>query len=237
MPPIDPPRLSVLIVEDHRDLRANIGAYLEQRGHQADHAEDGRRALVLAAENRYDVIVLDRMLPDMDGLDVARRLRGAPQGASTGILVLTARDTLEDKLEGFAAGGDDYLVKPFSLAELHARLLALHRRLSGRPDGRLRVADLEFDPDTLVVRRAERPVHLPPTTLRILALLMQNSPRVVTREEIESAIWGDDLPGPDALRAHIHTLRQAIDKPFDRPLLHTVHGVGFRLGADETVAP
>jgi len=146
---------------------------------------------------------------------------------------LTAKDLLEDKIEGFEAGADDYLVKPFSLAELEVRLKALVRRASMPHTARvLTVADLTFDLDTLEAQRGGEPVKLNPTTRRILMLLMQNSPRVVTRAELERELWGDNPPQGDYLRAHMHALRTAIDKNFPVKLLHTIHGTGYRLSAD-----
>lgn len=222
------PHLSVLVVEDNRDIARLVVDYLESRGHQPDTALDGLSGLHLAATRRFDVIVLDLALPGLDGLELCRRLR--QDGASTvPILMLTARDTLQDKLRGFAAGADDYLVKPFDLPELEARLLALWRRANGNAGHRLTVADLTLNTDTLTLTRGGQTLVLNPLRLRIVSLLMRASPRVVTRSEIEEAIWGDNLTDSDALRTHISAIRQAIDKPFAGALLRTVHGVGYRL--------
>ncbi len=222
------PHLSVLVVEDNRDISRLMVDYLEDRGHQPDSALDGLGGLHLAATQRYDAIVLDLALPGIDGLELCRRLR--QDAASTvPILMLTARDTLEDKLRGFEAGADDYLIKPFDLPELEARLLALWRRAQGHTGPRLQVADLVLDTDTLTLSRGEQALVLNPLRLRILTLLMRASPRVVTRAQIEQAIWGDELTDSDALRTHISAIRQTVDKPFDDALLRTVHGVGYRL--------
>jgi DNA-binding response OmpR family regulator len=151
--------------------------------------------------------------------------------------MLTARDGLEDKLEGFASGADDYLVKPFALQELEARLLAIARRgvsaQPGRAAERLRVADLELDLATRRITRAGQPLDLPPIPMKLVEVLMRRSPQLVSRAELERAVWGEEPPDSDALRAHLHLLRQAIDKPFPRPLLHTVRGFGYRLGEDD----
>ncbi|MCY1405083.1 Transcriptional activator protein CopR [compost metagenome] len=143
--------------------------------------------------------------------------------------MLTARDQLDDRLQGFKAGADDYLIKPFALSELAARIEAVLRRSQGAARRLLQVADLSYDLDTLEVSRAGRRLKLNPLGLKLLALLMQKSPHVLRREALEEALWGDDCPDSDSLRSHIHQLRQVIDKPFPRPLLHTVHGVGYRL--------
>lgn len=219
-----------LVIEDNPDLLANLYDFLEARGHTIDSALEGRQGFALGVQNDYDAIVLDLMLPGLDGLEVARRLRDS--GRSAPILMLTARDTLEDKLEGFASGADDYLVKPFALRELEARLAALVRRRRGEHVHRpLRVGELVYDPTTRRVQRAGQSITLPPIPLKLLALLMRESPKVVSRRAMERELWGDSPPDSDALRAHVHVLRNAIDKPFRYPLLTTVHGVGYRLAA------
>ncbi|MFA4501146.1 response regulator transcription factor [Xanthomonas perforans] len=185
----------VLVVEDNRNISEMIGEYLEGRGFEVDYAQDGLDGYRLAAENSYDVVVLDLMLPRLDGIEVCRRLRNDAR-KSTPVLMLTARDTLDDKLTGLGFGADDYLTKPFAIQELEARLRAL-------------------------IRRERR--------LRLLTILMRESPRVVTRQEIEREIWGNGLPDSDTLRSHLYNLRKIIDKPFDRPLLHTVQSAGYRI--------
>jgi DNA-binding response OmpR family regulator len=224
--------MRLLLIEDHRDIAANISEYFEARSIAIDHELDGEAGLQKALTQDYDAIVLDLMLPSLDGLSVCRQLRQAGR-TRVPILMLTAKDLLEDKIEGFEAGADDYLVKPFSLIELDARLKALMRRANVPQSPRtLAVADLTFDLDTLEAQRAGEPVKLNPTTRRILMLLIQNTHRVVTRTELERELWGDQPPQGDFLRAHMHALRAAIDKNFSLKLLHTIHGTGYRLSAD-----
>ncbi len=228
--------ISVLIVEDNRDLAANIADFLEARGYLVDVAMDGVTGLHLAVTQPHDVIVLDLMLPGIDGLTLCRRLRQDAQSAVP-VLMLTARATLDDKAAGFSEGADDYLVKPFELRELDLRLRALTRRArAGETLRQLKVADLVFDLDTLTVQRAGQPVTLPALSLKILELLMKRSPSVVRRRDIEQAVWGDSPPDSDALRVHMHTLRSSIDPPSLPPLLHTLRGVGYQLKAPDAPA-
>jgi len=149
------------------------------------------------------------------------------------VLMLTARDALEQKLAGFESGADDYLVKPFALQEVQARLGVLVRRGKGMGPRILKVADLEYNLDTLEVARAGRSVNLNPTALKILQALMEASPSVVTRQDLETRVWGEELPDSDSLRVHIHGLRAALDKPFGSPLIQTRHGIGYRIAASE----
>lgn len=219
--------LRILVVEDHIDIAENIADYLEGRGHILDFAMDGIGGLHLALTQDYDAIVLDIMLPKMDGLTFCRKLR-KEGGKQTPVLMLTARDTLDDKLEGFDAGADDYLVKPFALEELSARLGALVRRSESTPQ-QICVADLEFDMGKMKVCRAGKEIKLNRVCLKILQILMQSYPNAVKRAELEQALWGDLPPGSDALRSHIYALRHAIDKPFETALIQTIHGLGYRL--------
>ena len=224
--------MQLLLIEDHKDIAANIAEYFGARGDAVAHATDGPRGLELALNEEYDAIVLDLMLPGMDGLAVCRGLRQAGH-TRVPILMLTAKDLLEDKVEGFEAGADDYLVKPFSLVELDARLKALVRRANPPQAPRaLMVGDLRFDLNTLEAERSGERIKLNPTTRRILTVLMQNAGRVVTRTELEHELWGDRVPEGDFLRAHMHALRTAIDKNFPVKLLHTIHGTGYRLSPD-----
>src|SRR5262245_43664894 len=224
--------MHLLLIEDHRDIAANIAEYFEARGDTVEHAIEGLQGLQLALGNPYDAIVLDLTLPGLDGLSLCRNLRQAGR-TRVPVLMLTAKDLLEDKIEGFEAGADDYLVKPFSLAELDARLKALVRRAAPIDAPRvLTVADLRFDLDTLEAERGGERLKLNPTTRRILVVLMQNTHRVVTRAELERELWGEHPPQGDFLRAHMHALRTAIDKNYTDKLLHTVHGIGYRLSPD-----
>lgn len=219
----------ILIIEDNPDLVENLSEFLEDRNATVDIAYNGLNGLSFALENNYDVIILDLMLPGMDGLEVCERLR--KEGRATPVLMLTARDTLKNKLEGFNHGADDYLVKPFDFPELDVRIKALARRggVNYTAQSILMVADLEFDADSLRITRSGRRLELPPIPIKILALLMQRSPAVVSREEIEREIWGDSLPDSDTLRAHMYTLRTAIDRGFDKPLVQTIRGMGYQV--------
>ena len=220
--------MRILVIEDNRDILANILGYLELKGFTVDCAQDGLSGMHLALTQPYDLIVLDIMLPGMDGYQLCQKLRQEADN-NTPIIMLTARDALDDRLVGLNAGADDYLVKPFALSELVARIEAVLRRSSGTNKRVLEVADLRYDLETLEVSRAGQLLKLNPIGLKLLAILMQRSPAVVRRETLEEALWGDDIPDSDSLRSHIHQLRQSIDKPFATALLHTVHGVGFRL--------
>lgn len=220
--------MRILVIEDNRDILANILDYLELKGFTVDCAQDGLSGMHLALTQPYDLIVLDIMLPGMDGYQLCQKLRQEANN-NTPIIMLTARDALDDRLKGLHAGADDYLVKPFALSELVARIEAVLRRSSGANKRVLEVADLRYNLETLEVSRAGQLLKLNPIGLKLLAILMQRSPAVVRRETLEEALWGDDIPDSDSLRSHIHQLRQSIDKPFAITLLHTVHGVGFRL--------
>ena len=222
--------MRILLVEDNRDILANLADYLEIKGYTVDCAQDGLTGLHLAASQSYDLAVLDVMLPGMDGFTLCQRLRDGRNNLP--VIMLTARDTLDDRLQGFSSGADDYLVKPFELSELAARVEAVLRRANGA-SRLLVVADLTLDLDSLEVSRLGKSIKLNPIGLKLLETLMRRSPSVVRREQLEEAIWGDDCPDSDSLRSHIHQLRQSIDKPFDTPLLQTVHGIGFRLAPSQ----
>lgn len=221
--------MRLLVIEDHPDILANITDYLTAAGHVVDCAHNGPGGLHLALTGSYDLIVLDIMLPGMDGYQLCRSLRSS--GKRTPIIMLTARDTLDDRLQGLREGADDYLVKPFALAELAARIDAVLRRSEGF-QSRLQVDDLVLDLATWQVSRAGQPLKLNPACLKLLELLMRKSPGVVRREEMEFALWGDQPPPSDSLRSHLHLLRQAVDRPFPHSLLHTVHGMGYRLAVE-----
>lgn len=219
--------MRVLVVEDNQDLAENLIDYLELKSCTVDWAANGRQALSLVEKLPFDLIVLDIMMPSPDGLEVCKQLRAS--NINTPVLFLTARDTLADKLEGFSIGGDDYLIKPFAMEELFARLQALYKRNLKQKSNLLKVDDLSLDLETFEVRRANQKIHLNPSCMKLLQCLMQHAPDVVARETLCYALWGDDVPDKDVLRSHLYHLRTAIDKGFDYPLLHTIHGVGFRL--------
>ena len=222
----------VLVIDDDEDIVALIYGQLESQGYVLDSAGTGELGLQLALDNEYDLIILDWMLPGISGLEVCRDLRDRSE-RYTPILMLTARGAVEHKIEGFAAGADDYLAKPFSILELDARVKALGRRGRSGDSRHLEVEDLTLDLSTMEIRRQGKRIELAPIHVRILTLLMQRAPEVVSRASLESVIWGDEPPDSDALRVHIYTLRNAIDRPFDVPLLHTIPKMGYRLAKIE----
>lgn len=220
--------LRVLIVDDNRELVALLFDYLEPLGHALDAAPDGLTGLQLATTGGYDVIVLDWMLPRLNGPEVLTRLR--ENGCTTPVLMLTAKDAIPDKVIGFGAGADDYLTKPFNLTELELRLRALSIRTGGQARAQvLRVGELKYDLATLDVTRQDKPLQLYPAGRRLLEVLMQASPAAVTRERLERALWGDDPPDGDMLRSHIYELRRSIDGGWPTKLLHTLPRIGYRL--------
>lgn len=228
-----PRNACVLLVEDHRDIAEMVYDGLEEAGFQVDYAADGAAALELAAENDYDVLVLDLMLPRLDGMEVCRRLRTELR-TDLPVLMLTARDTLEDKIAGLDAGADDYLVKPFAIGELEARLRALLRRSRGQvARERLIVRDLVLDTGTWQVARAGRTLAVTPIGMKLLTVLMRAAPQIVTRRQLEREVWGEGLPDSDTLRSHLYTLRKAVDRPFDVALIETVPGAGYRMAVQE----
>ena len=223
--------LSILLVEDHRQLAQTVLEYLEQEGASVDYAGNTRLARELVQEHHYDLMLLDVMLPGEDGYSFCQYLR-KELALDMPVIFMTARDQLEDKLEGFDRGGDDYIVKPFALPELSARVAALVRRQRKEVTANtLQIADLELDPARQEVRRDGQLLKLSPTAFRILRILMRESPKVVSREQLEHELWGDLVPDSDALRSHLYNLRKAVDKPFEHALLNTLPGVGFSIQA------
>lgn len=219
----------ILIIEDNPDIVANIYAFFEPKGFELDNAHNGISGLALAANNRYDVILLDVMLPGMDGTKLCKTLREEWHN-KTPILMLTARDTILDKVTGFDSGADDYLVKPFSLVELELRIKALIRRQQDEYfEHSITVGDVTLNASEHKVIRAGSVLKLTPTGFKILNILMSASPRVVSKNELEEKVWGEDIPSSDALRTHLHGVRVQVDKPFVTPVIVTVPGVGYQI--------
>jgi DNA-binding response OmpR family regulator len=220
---------NILIIEDHKDLATTIGEYLEHSNFSVDYAMDGLTGLHLAVTNIYDAIILDVMLPGIDGFAVCEKVRNDAK-SDIPILMLTARDQLKDKLEGFKNGADDYLVKPFNPDELVARLTALIKRYKGELNkNTLIIGDLSYDPVTSKVHRQGQLLKVSPTGLQILKILMRKSPEVISKDKLCKELWGDLTPESDVLRSHLYILRKTIDKPFNKQLLHTVPAVGIKL--------
>ena len=219
----------LLIVEDDRDLARNLIEYLELQGYVTDFAADGQTALQLVAAEQFDLVVLDLMLPVIDGLSVCTRIRQQLH-SNVPVVMLTAKDEVDLKVAALDIGADDYVVKPASLREIEARIRALIRRASREVESDvLIVDDLRFDTGTMKIERAGVPIILPPVPMRILMLLMRRSPNVVHRQAIHREIWGDEPGDAHALIVHMHMLRNAVDKPFFRQIIHTVRGFGYRI--------
>lgn len=225
--------MRLLLIEDDRDAAGYLVKALTEAGYQVDHAADGREGLFQATEHEYEGIVADRMLPHLDGLTIIEVLR--KQGNRTPVLILSALGSVDQRVEGLRAGGDDYLAKPFALSELLARIEALLRRgQSGpAPDTTLRLADLEMDLLARTVSRAGRRIELTAREFKLLEYLLRRTGQVVTRTMLLEGVW--DLhfdPQTNVIDVHLSRLRQAVDKGFDRPLIHTVRGVGYTLRVD-----
>ncbi len=217
--------LKLLLVEDNYDLAATIIDYLELEGICCDHAANGLAGLQLIGKDTYDAIILDVSMPRMDGLTMCKIMR--EQGFSIPVLMLTARDTLNDKLAGFNAGTDDYLVKPFEMLELIARIQVLCKRNSGQVQ-KLFLWDLEVNFKQKMAQRNSRQIQLSPSGWTLLEILMRHSPNVVSRGQLSQALWGDDIPDSDALKVHLFKLRQQVDQVNEFKLIHTVVGQGIR---------
>lgn len=220
--------MRLLLIEDDRDAAGYLVKALTEAGYRVDHAADGRDGLFNATEHAYDGIIADRMLPHLDGLTIVEVLR--KQGNRTPVLILSALGSVDHRVEGLRAGGDDYLTKPFALSELEVRVEAIVARARGMGRRRvLAVADLALDLDTLEVRRAGQLLQLYPACRRLLEVLLRASPGVVTRAELERTLWGDAPPDGDLLRSHVYELRRAVDGPFEQKLVHTASRVGYRI--------
>ena len=221
--------MHILIIEDDHAIATNLYDFLESRGHSVDAAADGVTGLHLAITQPFDGILLDLGLPGMDGITLCRKLRQEAH-LDTPVLMLTARDMLEDKLKGFECGADDYLVKPFALKEVEARLVAMHKRHSGKVTSHTLESDgLSFDPKTMSVNFAGAGVKLPPKCIRLLALMLGEPGRVFSRKELESWVWGGAQETSDTLRSHMHELRRALIRAGGYDPIETVHGLGYRL--------
>jgi len=219
----------ILVVEDERPLRSFLMRGFREAGHDVDEAADGDAALRRAAARHYDVVVLDLMLPDRDGLDVLRALRDT--GAEVPVLVLTARDALEDRIEGLDSGADDYVPKPFAFAELLARVRALSRRGVVAPSV-VEVADLRIDLVARSVRRRDREIELTAREYALLEFLARHADQVVTRTMIAEHVWGTRFDTfSNVIDVYIRYLRRKSDDPFERKLIHTRRGVGYLLSA------
>jgi DNA-binding response OmpR family regulator len=220
--------MKILIIEDEKKIVSFIKSGLQSEGHTADAAYDGEDGLYRAEEADYDLIILDIMLPIIDGITLCKKLRFA--GRTMPIIMLTAKDTVEDRVKGLDAGADDYLTKPFSFAELLARVKALSRRHSGKKSEMLKAGDLTLEPETYIVRRGKKEINLSPTEFKLLKYLMENQKRVLSKTLILENIWGYDFsPESNIVDVYIKYLRDKIDKGFKKSLIQTVHGVGYRI--------
>ena len=225
--------MRVLVIEDDADTAAYIRKGLKEQGHVVDHAQDGKEGLFMALGQSYDVTIVDRMLPGLDGLSIIQTLRTS--GNTTPVLILSALGEVDDRVQGLRAGGDDYLVKPFAFSELLARLEALVRRADTEAaETSLRVGDLQLDLLTRVVKRTGQVIELQPREFRLLEYLMRHAGQVVTRTMLLENVWDYHFdPQTNVIDVHVSRLRRKIDKEFGQPLLHTIRGAGYTLRASE----
>ncbi|MCW8856944.1 MAG: response regulator transcription factor [Kangiella sp.] len=220
--------LSILLIEDTQQIGQEICDFLTDQGVQVDYAATGSLGLHLAMQQQYDVIVLDVMLPDINGVAVCKTLKQQCD-PTPAVLMLTARDSIADKSLGFDAGADDYLTKPFDLTELLLRCQALARRHQLHQSQSIQIGDLIVNEKQQLAQREGQTLKLSSTDFTILMLLVHAYPNAVSRQQLINKIWGEDAPDSDVVRSHIYTLRQALDKPFTKPMLSTLHGIGFKL--------
>jgi len=225
--------MNLLLIEDDAETASYLVRGFQELGHVVDRCADGREGLLMAGAGQYDVLIVDRRLPGVDGLQIVKTLRGA--GVATPVLFLTTMTAIDDRVEGLAAGGDDYLVKPFSFEELAARVNALGRRPPLPPqETALRVGPLEMDLVTRTVSRDGVKIELQPVEFRLLEYLLRNRGRVVTRTMLMERVWSFQFePRTSVVETNVSRLRAKIDKPFDHPLLRTVRGVGYVIDATE----
>lgn len=217
----------VLIVEDQRDIAANIWDYLERRGYTVDHAVDGETGLERALHGDFDVIVLDLGLPRLDGLDLCRKLRDAGHGVP--VLMLTARDTLDDKLRGFAEGADDYMVKPFAMGELEARIRVLSRSNHGTVAPPLLLGPMRYDPGAMLATREGASIPLTRKQGIALSVLMKNSPNVISHQVLIRVLWGEGAGEVASLHTLLYELRNLVDRPFEKQMIQSVRSIGYRM--------
>lgn len=220
--------MRVLLVEDNHDISANVRESFEQSGHIFDCAYTAESALVFLSDTAFDLLIIDIMLPGKDGINLCRQIRESRLSTAP-ILMLTARDAIDDKLAAFDSGADDYLIKPFSTRELLARAVVLSRRKLLHEDATIVVGALTLNIKTQTVSREGQTIDVGKTGFRITRELMSASPAVVLRDDLEHALWGEDRPDSDALRTHISVLRKVLDKPFELPMIKTVHGAGWKI--------
>ncbi|MDB5691553.1 MAG: DNA-binding response regulator [Alphaproteobacteria bacterium] len=222
----------ILLIEDDRETASYLVRGLGEEGHGVEHVEDGRDGLFRATDGSFDLVILDRMVPGLDGLSLLKAMRAA--NVETPVLILSALASVTDRIEGLESGSDDYLAKPFSFGELLARVNALLRRGEGKAaaDLRILVGDLEIEPLSRVVRRAGRVIDLKPREYRLLEYLARNEGRVVTRTMLLEQVWDYHFdPGTNVIDVHVSRLRRKLEEGFERPILHTVRGAGYRLAA------
>jgi DNA-binding response OmpR family regulator len=222
------PKYAVLIVEDNQDIAIQLIDYLADKGFVLDYAADGKTAIQLLASQRFDIVILDLTLPDMDGLSICHHIK-LSMDTNIPVLMLTARDSLDEKVQGFGVGADDYLTKPFALQEVYIRCLALGKRQQLHQQKTLTIGELEINVQQHSATRAGQLLSLSNTDFSILMLLAEAYPSAVSKRQLNQKVWGDDLPQTDALRSHIYTLRNVVDKPFSYPMIKTLHGIGFKL--------
>jgi two-component system, OmpR family, manganese sensing response regulator len=223
--------MQILLVDDEAELSDPLSKILSREGYQVDVADNGIVGKDLALQKEYDLLILDWMLPHQSGIEICQELRSL--GKTTPVLILTAKDTIDDRVIGLDAGADDYLVKPFELRELLARVRALLRRSSAFEavaPGRLKVADLELDSDNQVAYRQGRTIHLSEKEIELLSYFMQHRDRLLTHEEIYQHLWQEEQPNSNVLAALIRLLRRKIEADGEAPLIHTVYGRGYRFG-------
>jgi len=222
--------MRILVVEDNPDILASVVEYLELKGVEIDGIHNGKAALRLLGQAHYDLVVLDLGLPGLDGISLCKQLREQEYN-SIPIIMLTARDTLEDRLQGFGSGADDYLIKPFALPELYERIKAVLKRSQQQYIRLLQVGELRLDLEQRIATRQGQMIALDRKGYVLLELLMKRSPAVVSHEQLAIALWGDDSPDSAALKTHIYRLRQSVDQPFDTAMIKTVPAVGYKLVA------